>query len=61
MPNNVRPDLYPDDVHCLPPRRFERPRESAVLGALWEDFGDPDFPESTAAIYRFVPRAKKQR
>lgn len=61
MPNNVRPDLYPDEVQRLPTRKFERRSESAILGALWEDFEDPDFPESTAAIYRFVPREETGR
>jgi hypothetical protein len=61
MPNDLRSDLYPEEVHLLP-RLLARPRsEAAVLGNLWEDFGDPDFPEATSAVLHMLQPRRRER
>lgn len=59
MPNNVRPDLLPSEVHPLPKHVFASKTEAEVLSSLWEDIGDPDFPLSTAAVVNMQPAKRR--
>lgn len=59
MPNNVRPDLIPHEVHSIPRAILPSRTEAEVLSGLWEDFGDPDFPASTAAVVNIQPGRRR--
>jgi hypothetical protein len=60
MPNDLRSDLFPDQVHTVPRCIHERLRETVILGDLWRDFGDPDFPISTAAVLHMLPFRRRE-
>lgn len=61
MPYPFEPRPHPDDPHRLPRGVYVQLKDTALIAELWNDFGDPDFPDTTAAVVNMQQPRRRGR